>query len=838
MRLPINLLTGLLLVFSATAFAQTPVSPSEYLPDDAVYDPAIPKPESILGHPVGEWHATHDKLVFYLQTLAQHSDRITLDTIGHTHENRPLIQLYITTPQNHARLEEIRGAHLNFSDQTPAVVWQGFSIHGNEPSGSNAALLLAYHLAAAKGIDSLLSSVVVILDPCFNPDGLQRFSTWVNAHKSHILTIDPSHREFSEAWPGGRTNHYWFDLNRDWLPVQHPESQARIRVYQRWRPHILTDHHEMGTRSTFFFQPGIPSRTNPLTPAANQALTAEIGTYHAQALNQIGSLYYTKESFDDFYYGKGSTYPDANGGIGILFEQASSRGHAQASPNGVLTFPFTIRNQLRTAFSTLAAAVAMRPKLQAYQKQFFADAQKEAAASPTKAFVVGHPHDPMRRYAFVQLLQQHGIQVHQLKQSITKGNQQFTPQNAVLIPLEQPAYRLIQGMFQRLDRFTDSLFYDISAWTLPMAFGMDFAELSGKETALGDLLPPIQKPQGQLIETSTGETYAYLLDWASHEAPAAAYALLKAGLRLKVAKESFTLNGQTFLPGTILIPALQPNQSRAAAQARLKAVCEQYAVRVQTVSTGLSQAGIDLGSPQIVSLSMPRVLMPVGNGISPYEAGEVWHLMDQRLGMPLTMTENLPGLALENYNTLVLVQGSYEWSAATVDRIRQWISAGGQLILTKTAVRWAIQNKLLTGISLKKEVSIADSLGYRPYDAQQRDRGAHVIGGVILEAELDLSHPLTFGYTHNRLPVFKNSTLAFQKPKDPYQTPLRYTAKPHLSGYISPANLGRIAGTPSVYVEKLGRGRIIAMLDNPNFRGFWYGTNRLFFNALFFGGTI
>src|SRR5690606_14698027 len=291
---------------------------------------------------LGEWHITHDKLVTYMYAIAKASDRISIENRGYTYEGRPLILLTITSTQNHLNLENIRQKHLTLSNPNsgsiditnmPVVINQGFSIHGNEPSGSNAALALVYYLAAAQGakIENILEKAVILLDPSFNPDGLQRFASWVNMHKSENINPDPNNREYSESWPGARTNHYWFDMNRDWLPVQHPDSRVRIETYHKWYPNILTDHHEMGTNSTFFFQPGIPSRTHPLTPDKNQILTGEIAEFHAAALDQIGSFYYAEEDFDDFYYGKGSTFPDINGGIGILFEQASSRGHAQES---------------------------------------------------------------------------------------------------------------------------------------------------------------------------------------------------------------------------------------------------------------------------------------------------------------------------------------------------------------------------------------------------------------------------------------------------------------------------------------------------------------------------
>ncbi|MFT5256173.1 MAG: hypothetical protein ACI9RL_001528, partial [Candidatus Paceibacteria bacterium] len=265
-----------------------------YLPSNITYNPEIPTPKSIIRHEVGDWHITHDKLVQYMYALANASDRVTIEDRGATFEGRPLLLLTITSAANQANIETIRQEHLAITQRTggttnvsdmPIIVQQGFSIHGNEPSGSNAALAVAYYLAAAEGpsIETLLNNVVVLFDPSYNPDGLQRFAYWTNTNKSKNINPDPNDREYNEVWPGGRTNHYWFDMNRDWLPVQLPESRARITTFHKWMPNILTDHHEMGTNSSFFFQPGIPSRTHPLTPQQNQDLTGEIGTYHAKA---------------------------------------------------------------------------------------------------------------------------------------------------------------------------------------------------------------------------------------------------------------------------------------------------------------------------------------------------------------------------------------------------------------------------------------------------------------------------------------------------------------------------------------------------------------------------
>ena len=460
-----------------------------YLPDSVSYKSSIPKPKDIIYHEVGEWHITHDRLVNYMKSIAHAApDRVKLETMGYTYEGRPQVLLIITSPKNQQRLEEIRQQHVQLTDPSksasltienmPVVVWIGHSIHGNESSGANASLLTAYYLAAAEGkqIDELLEHVVILVDPSFNPDGLQRFSTWANQHKSKNLVSDPNSREFNEVWPGGRFNHYWFDLNRDWLPAVHVESQNRLAWFHKWKPNILTDHHEQGSNATFFFQPGVPSRVNPLTPDKNQELTAKLGKFHAAFLDRIGSLYFTKENYDDFYYGKGSTYPDVQGCIGILFEQASSRGHLQQTSNGLLSFPFTIKNQFITALSTLEGAKALRKEFLEHQRDFFKQASSRAAAYATKAYVFGDKNDKAKTFEFATMLKRHQVEINELPDNWSDN--EFQKGAAFIVSLNQPQHSLIRGIFDKTFDFKDSLFYDITAWTMPLAFGLPFKELT------------------------------------------------------------------------------------------------------------------------------------------------------------------------------------------------------------------------------------------------------------------------------------------------------------------------------------------------------------------------
>jgi hypothetical protein len=827
------------------------IQDSYYLP--AIdYDKSIPTPAEFLGYQIGKWHLSHDKQYAYLRELARTSDRVQLVEYARSYEDRPLIYLIITSEANQGRIDELKAQHVRLADANnsrnlntvdmPIVTYQGFSIHGNEASGGNAAPLYAYYLAAGNSekIRNQLDNAIVLLDPCYNPDGFHRFSTWVNMHKNKNLTSDPQDREYRETWPGGRTNHYWFDLNRDWLPVQHPESQGRIRNFYEWRPNVLTDHHEMGSNATFFFQPGIPQRTNPITPQRNQDLTAKIGTYHAKALDAIGSFYYTQESFDDYYYGKGSTYPDANGAIGILFEQASSRGHLQETRNGLLSFPFTIKNQLTTAISTLDAATDMRTELLDYQRDFFQDAADNGKKADITGYVLSEGKDKGRLNALLDIMEQHQVEVYALDKDVRVGDRNFKAAESFVIPANQAQHTLIRGMFDQSTTFKDSQFYDISAWTLPLAFNIDFAPLSSANfpsNARGDRF--MLKDNESTPPTFAKSNYAYLMTWDDYYAPKALNAILSAGLRAKVATIPFSLAGRDYTYGTIQIPVAQQNFSADELHQLLQIVSQETGVEVIAANTGLTPSGIDLGSSNFESVEQPKVLLLIGQGVNPYDAGEVWHLLDYRYDIPISMNEisRLGNMDLSRYNTIVMVDGYYnDIDNQGIEALKEWSSNGGTIVAMKGAVRW-LDGQSIANVDFKS-ASNATTDERRPYAKASADRGSEYIGGAIFESKIDLTHPLFYGYNRDILPVFRRGTLFFEPTTNPYATPAMYTGDPLLAGYIKDSRLEQLKNSATVIVNSNGRGNVICLADNPNFRAFWYGTNKLFANAVFFGTII
>ena len=809
-----------------------------YLPDLA-YDPNITTPEEFLGWQIGDWHISHDLQQAYIKQLARESDRMTLEVIGYSYEQRPLLNLIVSSPGNQGRLEDIRTKHGAWNDRdgglrdgdvddVPAVLYQGFSIHGNEPSGGNAAPLVAYYLAAAPYAElaDLLDNNVVLFDPCYNPDGFNRFASWANTHKNKVLTADGNDREYNEAYPRGRTNHYWFDLNRDWLPVQHPESRGRIKQFHEWMPNVLTDHHEMGKDATFFFMPGEPTRVHPMTPKVNQELTAKIGEYHADALDEIGSLYYSGEGYDDFYYGKGSTYPDINGCVGILFEQASSRGHLQETDNGLLSFPFTVRNQVATALSTQKAFAALRGELLKYQRDFFTQ-------NPTNdGYVVDFDGDRGRAKELIYILDTHGIpvSVNGSDKNLTKFYVEETPQS--------------RAFFEPITEFTDSLFYDVSTFVLPHAFNLPYEKVSGGAPGGEDWVPVADAVSEQSISTVEKAKYAYLLPWDDYYSAKALYMLLDNGIRVKVSDKSFvTRGGMEVGAGAIIVP-VENNQEMEpdALLAAIREVEMTTKLPFTALASGRMQQGLMLGSRSAYqTLRKPEVALLVEGGTASLEVADAWHLLDQRFGIPVTKLslDRVSRADLRRYNTIIMVDGNYgSLGAGGTEAIKEWMGSGNVLITLKRAGEWAAANGIASIKVKSTEDPDKDDDARRPYSRASRDGGGKVLGGSIFRAEGDLTHPIMFGMGREDIPMFKRSTLLYELPDNAYASPLTYGDDALLSGYSPRGFEDSLAGTAGIIVSNSRGGRVISFADNPNFRAFWYGGNRLFMNAIMFGHTI
>ncbi len=825
------------------------------------YDPEIPRPGEVIGHEVGTRHTESARIADYFRAVAEASDRVRLRVHARSYENRPLLHAVVTSEENQDRLGPIRRANRRLSEAPgsvsddelagmPVVAYMGYSVHGDEASGSEAAMVLLYHLAAGRGpaVDSVLANEVVIVDPMFNPDGRDRFVDWVNRNRSAAPVADPQDREHVQPWPGGRTNHYWFDLNRDWLPAQLPESRGRLEVFHRWRPQLLTDYHEMGSDATYFFQPGVPSRTNPHTTERNQELTARIAERHAAALDRVDELYYTRETYDDFYYGKGSTYPDLNGSVGILFEQASSRALKTETENGVLDYATTVRNQVATSLSTLRAAREMRTDLLGYQRDYYAGASEVAGRSEVKAWVIGERRAPTRAREMLEVLRRHRVSVHRLARDVEAGGERFRAGEGWVVPVDQPQARLVRAFLEKRTSFPDSIFYDVSTWTLPLAFDVDHAALTRDPTdLLGEPVEGIELEPAPARIVGGEAGYAYLLPWNRYYAPRALHRFQEAGVLPRVMDESFTavVDGErrSFGRGTILVPVGQPGVDAAAVHRAARRAVERDRVTLYATGTGLTPEGPDLGSPGSEPLRPPRIGLIVGGapgrsygqGAGAYDAGQAWHLLGERFGVPMSLLDldRIGGMDLARYDVIVAAGGSY--GEAAVEPLQSWVRDGGRLIALADAVEWAAENGFL---ELEARSAPVDSATAGvPYGELGRAYGAHNIGGSILRARLDVTHPLAFGLPEV-LPVFRTHEAFYEPTGRPGRDVGVYPEEdPLWSGYLSDLRREQAAGTAAVVAGEMGAGEVVAILDDPNFRAFWYGSSRLFLNAVFLGGT-
>ncbi|AQG78173.1 M14 family zinc carboxypeptidase [Spirosoma montaniterrae] len=817
-------------------------------------NPAIPTPEQFLGYPLSSHMTRYDQMVAYFRELARLSDRVHVETIGQTYEHRPLIMALFTSPVNYTNRETIRQNHLKRAtaaggDEVPLVVQIGANVHGNEPSGGESTLLTAYYLAASESdeVKRWLSEMLVFVEPILNPDGRDRFANWANMHKSESSVADPLDREHNEIWPGGRMNHYWFDPNRDWFLCAHPEAQAHVAWFHQWMPYVVVDHHEMGTNATFYFDPGKNSSNNPVVPAyLYDTVYPTFGNYFAKAMNGIGSLYFTKETFDKLYPGYGSSYANFYGGAGFLFEQASARGFVQETTTVPITFAFTIRNQLTAALATLRASMAEKPMLLKLRRDFFTAAANQAKQSTVKGYVFGDPADQTRTNAFVNLLRRHQIDTYELDRDLTAGGRTFRKGQAYVVPTDQRNYLMVRSAFEKQITYSDSLFYDASTWSLIHAFGLPHAELTtptskGAAPAL-PLGKAITGPLTATVPPVDRSPYAYLVDVSDYNAYRALYALQTGGAIVKTSFKPFTVKAgnknRAFGYGTLVIPVQQQTLAADSLFRLVSRVSRQVGIAVRGVESGFSAQGIDLGSNAVRTLRRPEALLLVGPGVSAYEAGEIWHLLDQRVGMPITKLDlsNLPRTNLNRYTSLIMVSGAYPNDKTIADKVKAWVQSGGTLITLKTATEWAIKQGLT-----KEKLLAADttrrSLRYN-YDEATNYEGAKALGGSIFQADLDLSHPIGFGFTDRRMSVFKNSQTMLQPSQSPYNTVLQYTDKPLIGGYVHPASLKRVAKSAAILASGDGAGRVVLFADNPNFRATWYGTNKLFLNALFFGSVL
>jgi hypothetical protein len=800
------------------------------------FDDTVPRPESVLGHEIGTRYARHDLVVQWFEALAEVSPRVRLIDVGRTHEGRRQVTAVISSITNLDNLQEVQRAHLAGEPGAPIFTWHGYSIHGNEASGVQAAMAVAWYLAASRDPDirAMLRNTVIMIDPALNPDGYGRFSTWANHASGRVPVGDARHRERVEPWPGGRTNHYFFDLNRDWLLLQQPETVNRVRLLQQYRPHVMTDHHEMSGDSTFFFQPGVETRWHPMIPEANRALTEALAAYPAEALDGAQRLYFSGENYDDFYPGKGSTWPDLQGTVGILFEQASTGGLVRDTRQGTITLPMAVHNHVLATLATLTGIQAMADDLRQYREDY--QERKHVPRGLPDGWIFDDGGDPSRAAAFVELIKGQGLSVFGITDTIRAGNREYLPGRAWVVPVLGAQAPLAQTLFANVSTFDDSTFYDVSTWALPHAFGVSASPLSRVPSKL-DTESHVNR---SYAVTGRTEPAGWVLPWDDFFAPAVLARLQAAGVRARVALTPFESrsSGQpvSFRPGAIVI-----HQSDVPDVGERK---RDYLARIAAgdaplvgLDSSLSEQGPDLGSPRIRPLTPSSVALVAGEGARGSAVGSIWHLLDYRIGLPVALVrpEDLTAGFLERHTHVVVADGTYSGIAEErADDVARWVEAGGVLILTGRAVQWAQQLDWLPDPD-----DDADAPTRYAYGEMAAQDGARQIGGAILEVELDRTHPIAFGVARDAIGLMRQGRVTLKAPwNNPFTVVGAYGDKPLVSGYLPEGYAEEIANQPAILAVPKGEGVIVAFADAPAFRGVWWVGERLLSNAISFGSVI
>jgi len=731
------------------------------------------------------------------------------------------------------------------------VVWLSFNVHGNEPSSSEAAIALLYQLVAGTDprTEAIRKNALVILDPCLNPDGRERYVRWFNGIAGDQPDPHPASWEHFEPRPGGRTNHYYFDLNRDWAFLSQVESRARVAAYLRTPPQVHVDFHEMGASSSYFFFPPVyPVNANLPNDFVDWA--KRFGRGNAAAFDRFGWAYYTRENFDLFYPGYGDSWPSFQGAIGMTYEQA---GHAMAGlairrdDDQVLTLRERAWHHFMAAMATCETAVANRADLLRRFADWHRTAIEEGEREPVREYLIPEGDDPSRAAALAGLLVAQGIRVERAGEGFVAGplhdfdghdvDRESFPAGTYIVPLAQPRKRLARALLEPAPQLRDLYFYDVSAWSLPRAFGVAAYQLARPAVtprAPYDGAPP----RGQGIVGDPRTAYAFLVDWRQGNAPKLVSSLLHAGVRLSVATKELRLGGHEHKRGTIVIPAAG-NGADLAERVRVRA--EATGVTVVAVPTGLAEEGIDLGSDQVEPLRARKTLLVESPEMNDGSFGAVRYLLERSFQVPFTIVplDRLGDVRLTDFGAIVFPDGRYLVPQDTVVKVRRWMEGGGVFVGLGGGALWATADysgltsvhraKLSAAVAARASSAPAPA---RYVPAEQRRAESRRTGnpGAILKLDLDPASSVVYGCGDGPLYVLAAGEEGF----DPQSSECAalYASEPRVAGFVGSDAVERLAGAAFAVAERAGRGRAVLFSEDPNFRLVWQGLTKAFLNAL------
>ncbi len=836
----------------------------------ANHRPDVPQPD------LGTRYTSHHALLSYVRALAAAApDRVRLTTLNVTEEGREQPFLVITSPENLKRLEEWKALNAKLADPricseeqarritetNPVFVWLGYSVHGSEASGSEAALAVAYHFAAARSPEVLkqLDRVVLLLDLTQNPDGRARHLQAVAEATTPFNVNDPLDAQNTARWPSGRYNHRIFDLNRDWAWQTQGETRAKTAAFLQWNPQVAADVHEMWPETSYYFPPSMQPIHEALPEASAGRWQAAFGQGVARAFDARGWAYFSRDVFDLFYPGYGDTWPTFQGAVGMTFEVAGQGGMAYKRQDGdILTLESRLQRHTAASLATVATAANERQAL----LWDFQRARRERVALGDRAgaFLLAEGEDPGRARALAALLQRNGIDVYRTTAELaTTGLEPIglaqgrgLPAGSYLVSLDQPRGALAQALLEGEARMGPKPTYDTTAWSLPLAFHVPAWRAKTRPkvgTALPVATPDVEYPEG---------AWGYLIPAGYEGTERTLATLLQEGFKATALAEPAVYKGQRLGAGTLV---LSSRSNPATLKTRLQALARQNQHPVVPTDTAQMTSGPDLGSNRALILKAPRLAVLMDRPAQPTAFGALAHTLTEA-GLPFVQlrADRLGAASLARFTHVVLVDDGAQGKAwqqvlgeGGAAKLKAWITEGGSLLAFQGGAAYASRAGLTpTGYHLlakaaeearlkekdsKREAPKADPADLvRPWDKREERTLQESIPGAFLKVRVDGSHPLAWGLHAEGGAAVLDTNNPILELSAGGENPLHY-AKEELkvSGLLPKALEPRLQQSAYALRERSGQGAVILVAGDPVFRAQTPFTRRLLFNAIFFG---
>ncbi|MFZ9044743.1 MAG: M14 metallopeptidase family protein [Cyclobacteriaceae bacterium] len=814
----------------------------------------LQSPKEFLGYELGTRFSRHHQVVDYFEHAAENSPKLQLIEYGKTYEGRPLLLAFISTEENLKNLDQIRTDNLkraNLLEGSPSgntpIIWLSYNVHGNEASSTEVSMRTAFELIRESSDKAdWLENSLIIIDPCINPDGRDRYANFYNQYGNFPFNPDPQTAEHNEPWPGGRQNHYLFDLNRDWAWQTQVETQGRIEVYNQWMPQIHVDFHEQGYNSPYYFAPAAEPYHELITDWQRD-FQDQIGRNHAKYFDEKDWFYFTKQRFDLLYPSYGDTYPTYSGAIGMTYEQA---GHGRGGlgiikkEGDTLSLKDRIDHHTTTGLSTIEVTVANSDRVLSEFEKFF----DTPVPGKYKSFVLKSQNADKRK-ALMSWLDKNGIRYGTSSGSklsgynyASKRNQSFTlNRDDIVISTAQPRGLLAKVLFEPVTKVTDSLTYDITAWAAPYIYGMEAYATSASLN-----VSPLAEAAAFTTTETPDDAYAFFVEWNSLADATFLAALLKEGVKVRFSSAPMSINGKRYNRGTLIVSE-RDNDPIEDFEGLVTSIANEMKQELKVVNTGYMDRGPDVGSSDVVYLDAPRVATVAGEGASVTNFGAMWHFLEQELQYPVShlWTSDLAFADLSDYDVILMQEGRYSsFGEREKEKLSGWVRDGGRLILFGSAIR-KFADSDYASISRynseeekskmeKRQATIEENNKLLPYASQEREYAKNIIPGAIFRVTIDNTHPMAYGYDRTYFSL-KTSGQRYGYLSD-QNVGIIEGKDDHMSGFAGQYVKEKLPKSLVFGVEDRGRGQIVYFVDNPLFRNFWYSGKLMVANSIFFVG--